>query len=92
MLCLSYAFYFTTIAIVTTNTRNPLVWNVVFVFLLLMAVIVQKYVIRASSVINAMSTFNADVVGRVIEEQVDIQDKLINFCIIYYMIILLIQF
>jgi hypothetical protein len=93
MLCLTYAFYCTTIAIVSTNTHSPFAWNSIFVFLLVLTVVVQKYVIHASSVINAMSAFNADVVGRVIEEQVslDMQDKLSTlYIIIIYLLLFII--
>ena len=34
-----------------------------------MGIVLQTYVIRESSTINAMSSFNGDVVGKVIEEQ-----------------------
>ena len=37
--------------------------------LCLASIVLQTYVIRESSTINAMSSFNSDVVGKVIEEQ-----------------------
>jgi hypothetical protein len=69
LLCLYYALYLTTFIAVSLKTRSLLRYNMICIPALLACVIVQSYIIRASSIINSVSKFNSDVVGRVIEEQ-----------------------
>lgn len=85
LLCLYYALYLTTILAVSLKTMSPIRWIVLCVLGLIASIIFQSYVIRASSIINAVSQFNSDVVGRVIEDQEEdkeiektIRDKILN--------------
>ena len=68
MFCLLLAFYTTTFSSLSLKTQNPIGWNCVIIALLLSCAFCQAYTIRSSSFIYAFSKLDANVTGRVIEE------------------------